>query len=87
MASTARLGWAPVGVEARSEGEGCAWARRRWRGSCTCHAVNLSLKGLKLQSESSDKRDELLATLARVRRARAGGMELWRGRRRRGWRR
>ena len=35
--------------------------------------MNLSLKGLKLQSESSDEQDELLATLAPVRRrARAG---------------
>ena len=34
--------------------------------------MNLGLKGLKLQSESSDERDELLATLAPVRR-KAGG--------------
>ena len=38
----------------------------RWRGSCTCHAVNLSLKGLKLY--------EHLATSAPVR-TRAGVVE------------
>ena len=74
-------GWAPIGVEARGEGEGGAGREGGGEaGSCTCHAVNLSLKGLKFQSESSDEQDELLATLAPVRRARAGGMGLWRGR-------
>ena len=43
---------------------GWALGEKEVGGSFTCHAVNLSLKGLKLQSESSDERDELLATLA-----------------------
>ena len=46
-------------------------ARRRWRGSCACHAMNLSLKSLELKSEPTDERDELLTTLAPVRSARA----------------
>ena len=49
---------------------------------CTCHAVNLGLKSLELQSESTDERDELLTTLAPVRRVRAGGMRLWKERHR-----
>ena len=71
-------GEAPIGVEARSEGEGGRWARMRWRGSCTCHAMNLGLKSFELKSEPTDKRDEFLTTLAPVRSARAGGMRLWR---------
>ena len=32
----------------------------RWRGSCTCHTMNLGLKGLKLKGEPTDEQDELL---------------------------